>query len=44
VPKAWAIVDVRLYLNSSRRVQRQWSRNVPGNIARANANWPDVLG
>ena len=44
VPEAWAIVDGRLYLNYSRRVQRQWSRDIPGNIARADANWPGVLG
>jgi hypothetical protein len=44
VPEAWAIVDDRLYLNYSRRVQRQWSRDIPGNIARADANWPGVLG
>ena len=44
VPEAWAIVDGRLYLNFSRRVQRRWERDVPGNIARADANWPAVLG
>jgi hypothetical protein len=44
VPEAWAIVDGRLYLNYSRRVQRQWAQDIPGNIARADANWPGVLG
>ena len=43
-PDAWKIVDGRLYLNYSRRVQRRWERDIPGNIARGNANWPSVLG
>lgn len=43
VPEAWKIVDGRLYRNYSLRVQRRWSRDIPGNIARGNANWPSVL-
>jgi len=43
VPEAWRIVDGKLYLNFSRRVQRRWERDIPGNIARADANWPGVL-
>lgn len=43
VPDAWAIVDDKLYLNYSRRVQRRWERDIPGNIAAADANWPSVL-
>lgn len=42
-PEAWKIVDGKLYLNYSRRIQRRWERDVPGNIARGNANWPAVL-
>ena len=44
VPEAWSIVDGRLYLNFSRGVQRRWERDIPGNIARGDANWPAVLG
>lgn len=43
-PEAWRIVDGKLYLNYSRRVQRRWERNVQGNIAKGHANWPKVLG
>jgi hypothetical protein len=43
-PEAWKIVDGKLYLNYSRRIQRRWERDVPGNIARGDANWPSVLG
>jgi hypothetical protein len=42
-PQAWRIVDGKLYLNYSKRVQRQWEQDVPGNIAKAVANWPAVL-
>ena len=42
-PKAWSIVDDRLYLNYSLNVRRKWSKDIPGNITRADKNWPDVL-
>ena len=42
-PKAWSIVDDRLYLNFSLRVRKTWSRNIPSNIQRGDANWPSVL-
>lgn len=44
VPEAWRIVDGKLYLNYSRRIQRRWERDIAGNIARGRANWPKVLG
>ena len=43
VPEAWTIVDGKLYLNYSLEVQQLWLRDVPGNIAKANANWPGIL-
>lgn len=43
IPAAWKIHDGKLYLNFSRRVQRRWERDIPGNIARARGNWPAVL-
>lgn len=42
-PAAWRIVDDKLYLNYSKSVQARWSRDIPGNIERADANWPKVL-
>lgn len=42
-PQAWKIVDGALYLNYSRRVQRLWEEDVPGNIEKARQNWPGVL-
>ncbi|MEM0936706.1 MAG: YHS domain-containing (seleno)protein [Pseudomonadota bacterium] len=43
IPEAWKIVDGKLYLNFNRRIQRRWERDIPGNIARGEANWPNVL-
>ena len=43
VPEAWTIHDGRLYLNFSRRIRRRWERDIPGNIARGDANWPAIL-
>ena len=42
-PKAWKIVDGKLYLNYSKRVQRRWEKDIPTRITNANANWPKVL-
>ncbi|MBR0674325.1 YHS domain-containing (seleno)protein [Neoroseomonas soli] len=41
-PAAWRIVDGRLFLNYDRAVQRRWERDIPGRIARADANWPGL--
>lgn len=42
-PEAWHIVDDKLYLNFDLDVQKVWLQDVPGNVAKANANWPAVL-
>lgn len=42
-PNAWEVVDSKLYLNYDTRIQRRWQRDIPGNIARANENWPSVI-
>ena len=39
-PEAWRIVDGKLYLNYSKGVQRTWEKDVPGNIQKADQNWP----
>lgn len=43
-PKAWKIVDGKLYLNYSRRIQRRWERDISERIRSADVNWPSVLG
>ncbi len=41
-PDAWRIESGRLYLNYSKSVQRRWERDIPGNIAKGDKNWPDI--
>jgi hypothetical protein len=41
-PRAWRIVDGRLYLNYDASVQRTWERDIGGNIRKADANWPRI--
>jgi YHS domain-containing protein len=41
-PEAWHIQDGVLYLNYDRGVQRQWMRDIPAFIARADAHWPGL--
>jgi YHS domain-containing protein len=42
-PKAWRIVDGKLYLNYNLDIQKKWEKDIPGLIAKGNANWPKVL-
>ena len=42
-PLAWTIADGKLYLNYSEDVRGLWRQDIPGNIAKANDNWPGVL-
>jgi hypothetical protein len=42
-PYSWSIKDGKLYLNLNKRIHRKWSRDVPGNIEKADRNWPEVL-
>ncbi len=39
-PQAWRIVDGRLFLNYDQAIKRRWERDIPGRVARADANWP----
>ena len=41
-PQAWKIVDGKLYLNNSKPVQDRWLTDIPGNIQRANDQWPII--
>lgn len=42
-PEAWSIHKGKLYLNYSRRIRRRWERDIPGNVAKGEVNWPAVL-
>lgn len=41
-PAAFNVVDGKLYLNCNRDVQKQWSGDIPGFVAKADKNWPTV--
>jgi YHS domain-containing protein len=41
-PTAWTIVNGRLYLNYSLKVQKDWSADQAEMISKADKNWPSV--
>jgi YHS domain-containing protein len=41
-PQAWTIVGGKLYLNYNAAVQKQWSADIPGFVAKADRLWPTV--
>jgi hypothetical protein len=43
-PRHWRIVSGKLYLNYNAVVQKRWEADIPGFIAKAEKNWPGVLG
>lgn len=42
-PEAFTIHEGKLYLNNSKRIMKKWREDIPGNIQKADANWPKVL-
>lgn len=42
-PLAWKVVNGKLYLNYDQTVQKRWAKDIPGNIAKGDRNWPQVL-
>jgi YHS domain-containing protein len=42
-PKFWRLVNGKLYLNYDAGVQKKWEKDIPGFIAKADANWPGIL-
>lgn len=44
VPEAWTVHEGKLYLNYSTSIRGRWERDIPGNIEKADANWPTALG
>lgn len=41
-PKAWKIVDDKLYINLNSRVQTRWVKDIPGYIGLGNSNWEEI--
>lgn len=42
-PQHYRVVNGKLYLNYNGSIQDRWARDVPGNITKGNANWPNAL-
>ena len=42
-PEAWSIVDGKLYLNYDKKIMAKWKEDVPGHVAKGDANWPKLL-
>jgi len=43
-PEVWKIVDGKLYLNCSQTAYEKWSKDIPGNIKKADTNWLKFSG
>lgn len=43
-PDVWKIVKGKLYLNCSKEAYDKWSRDIPGNIEKADRNWLKLSG
>jgi YHS domain-containing protein len=43
-PTLWKIVDNKLYLNLDPGIQQAWSKDISGNIKKAEVNWPGIKG
>jgi YHS domain-containing protein len=43
-PRYWKIVGGKLYLNLNGDIQTGWSKDIPGNIAKADKNWARIHG
>ncbi|GAB5559384.1 MAG: YHS domain-containing (seleno)protein [Synoicihabitans sp.] len=41
-PKAWKIVDGKLYLNYNHKVQADWEKEMAANIRKADGFWPTL--
>ena len=41
-PEVWEIVDEKLYLNLNSDIQNKWKEDTPGNIVKADQNWPGI--
>lgn len=41
-PNVWKVVGGKLYLNYNASVGKEWQRDIPGRIAKANKNWEKI--
>lgn len=41
-PEYWRVVDNKLYIQVTEQAQSNWLKDVPGNIMKAQTNWPRI--
>ena len=41
-PEVWELVDGKLYLNLDNGIKNIWSKDISGNIKKADINWPNI--
>ena len=41
-PNVWEVVDGKLYLNLDNKIKGIWSKDIAGNISKADANWVKI--
>ncbi|MAI61059.1 MAG: YHS domain protein [Micavibrio sp. TMED27] len=41
-PNVYEVVNGKLYLNLDNKIKGIWSKDISGNISKANANWPEI--
>jgi len=41
-PELFKVVDGKLYLNVSPEAVKVWNKDIPGNVSKAEANWPAI--
>ncbi|MET4702322.1 YHS domain-containing protein [Constrictibacter sp. MBR-5] len=41
-PTIWRVVDGKLYLNVHQAASTRWQEDIPGNLVKANNNWPTI--
>lgn len=41
-PEAFTVVNGKLYMNYDKAVRFLWKRDIPGNITKADQNWPNL--
>jgi YHS domain-containing protein len=42
-PTVWKLVDGKLFLNVDSKIQKKFEKDLSGNIAKADANWPKLI-
>lgn len=41
-PEIWKIVGGKLYLNLDPNIQKEWEKDIPGHIRKADGTWPKI--